>query len=387
MCCLITPPIPIASEETLTKTPRVTYTLLGVNAVVWVVITQFTILSTFYPGRFPTLESVVPWIGHIPNEQRFWTWITYAFVHDGILHILGNLLFLWLFGSYLEERLGSFWFLLFFLLGSAAGCAGHDFHLSLGEDYRAKDIALVGASGGVSAILGAFLALLPMLRYRFIIIYGAIIYWRKEIFTMPASVYIPIFFILDDIIRLRFASSSNVSHATHVSGFIFGLLVGLVIRYTPKTQRRIRRERKTKADEKQKLADSVYESFEKALSDGNGELALSLVREAEKRGHPLALSYEDKLRMCEQLVERGECFVPKKVYRQLLQGDLNDDQRIEVGLRLSRILLTFDKDREGCKDLVRKLYRRYREHPKVKEIEIVIEEVKEIERNLFKRPK
>jgi membrane associated rhomboid family serine protease len=333
------------------------------------------------------LETIVPWVGHTPGKQLPWTWFTYAFVHAGIIHLLGNLLFLWLFGSYLEERLGGFKFLLFFLLGSAAGCAGHDLYLKLTANYAAMGIVLGGASGGVSTILGAFLALLPMLRYRFVLFYGFLLYWRKESFTMPAAVCIPLFFILDELIRLRFGASTDVSRAAHVGGFFFGLLVGLVFRYAPKTQRRIRQEQKVKGDEKRKKADSVYESFQKALSEGSGELALSLVRDAEKRGHPLPLTYEDKLRMCGQLVERGEYFVPKKIYRQLLQGDLTDDRRIEVGLRLSRILLTFEKDLETCKDLLRKLYRRYGDHPRVKEIEIVIEEVKETERNLFKRPK
>ena len=387
MCCLITPPIPIASEEPLSKTPRVTYTLLGVNAVVWVVLTQLTILSTFFPGRFPTLETIVPWIGHTPSKQLPWTWITYAFVHAGIIHLLGNLLFLWLFGSYLEERLGGFKFLLFFLCGSAVGCAGHDLYLKLTANHAAMGVVLVGASGGVSAILGAFLALLPMLRYRFILLYGFLLYWRKEIFTMPAAVYIPLFFILDDLIRLRFGSASNVSHAAHVGGFFFGLAVGLVLRYLPKTRRRIQQEQSAQGEEKRRQADSVYDSFQKALSDGSGEVALSLVRTAEKRGHPLPLTYEDKLRMCGQLVERGEYFVPKNIYRQLLQGDLTDEQRIEVGLRLSRILLTFEKDLEKCKDLLRKLHRRYRGHPMAREILTEIEEVKETERNLFNRPK
>jgi hypothetical protein len=88
-----------------------------------------------------------------------------------------------------------------------------------------------------------------------------------------------------------------------------------------------------------------------------------------------------------QLVAQGEYSVPKRIYLQMLSGELGEETRLEVSLRLCRILITFERDLESSKELLRTLYRRYRENDRIGEINRMVEEVKQIEANMFKRPR
>lgn len=144
----------------------------------------------------------------------WWRWVSYAFIHADLLHILGNLLFLWVFGPTVEDRLGRIGYVAFVLCAAAAAGAGH---------IAASNSALViGASGVVSGVTGAFLILCPRANVRTFVFFILI-----GVFNIPALWYIA-FCIARDVIGIGHGSR-DVSYAAHLGGYAFGAAVALVL--------------------------------------------------------------------------------------------------------------------------------------------------------------
>jgi membrane associated rhomboid family serine protease len=148
------------------------------------------------------------------------------FLHGGWLHLLGNMLFLWIFGNNIEDRLGRIPFLAFYLLGGVAA--------SLAQVWidPASDVPLVGASGAIAATLGAYIVLYPRARILTLIFLG----FFYQLIEIPALIVLGFWFLLqlvDGVASLGAASAQGgVAFFAHVGGFVAGGLVGLLIRAT-----------------------------------------------------------------------------------------------------------------------------------------------------------
>jgi membrane associated rhomboid family serine protease len=146
------------------------------------------------------------------------TLITYQFLHAGWFHLLGNLAFLWVFADNVEDAYGSVTFSIFYLLcGVVAGLS----HALMGPSSAAP---LIGASGAVSGVLGAYLVLYPSARV-----------WILLFFRIPMK--IPAFIVLGgwialQLVSLRFLNESDQSVAiwAHIGGFVTGAAITLVLR-------------------------------------------------------------------------------------------------------------------------------------------------------------
>jgi len=140
------------------------------------------------------------------------------FLHGGWLHLLGNMLFLWVFGNNVEDRFGRLWYLLFYLLGGYV--AGYGFALANAHSTQ----PLIGASGAVSAVLGAYLVLYPRVRV-----------WSLVPILLFIPLRLPAWLVLGLWFVLQWAYSSGaavsdagaVAYLAHVLGFLFGMLVAL----------------------------------------------------------------------------------------------------------------------------------------------------------------
>jgi len=145
-------------------------------------------------------------------------WLASAFVsmflHGGWLHIAGNMLFLWVFGNNVEDRLGRVGFVLFYVVG---GLAAMLLHLAF---EPSSAIPTVGASGAIAAVLGAYLVLFPHARITTLVFFF-IITWIE----LPASVVLVAWFVfqvLSGVGRLASGLSGGVAYWAHVGGFAFG---------------------------------------------------------------------------------------------------------------------------------------------------------------------
>jgi len=158
------------------------------------------------PGLEPTPISV------------YITLITSMFMHGGIAHIFGNMLFLMIFGDNIENRLGHFRYLIFYLVCGIIASLAHVFvSVSMGSSTL---IPSLGASGAISGVLGGYLLLFPKRRVRVVMFY--------QIMVVPAIVAIGIWFafqLINGIGILGSSQGGGVAYGAHIGGFIAGFFL------------------------------------------------------------------------------------------------------------------------------------------------------------------
>ncbi|MGH9135870.1 MAG: rhomboid family intramembrane serine protease [Acidimicrobiales bacterium] len=154
-----------------------------------------------------------------PDKQIFLAVLFSMFLHGGLLHIAGNMLFLWIFGNNVEDRLGHVAYLVFYLAGGLAAAFAH-----VAVD-PSSTIPVVGASGAIAAVMGAYLVWYPNAPIRTIIVFFFILFTEIRAWMLLTGWFVLQFFTSPD---------AGVAWVAHVGGFAFGVLVGLALR--PKGQ-------------------------------------------------------------------------------------------------------------------------------------------------------
>jgi len=154
-------------------------------------------------------------LGYPTGTGLSWRLFTSAFVHDGWLHLIGNMLFLWLAGAALEDRWGRLRFAAFYLAGAAAATLCFD------ALHSGPDTILVGASGAISALMGAFLVFFARMR-----IYFAYWFWASVgTFELAAYIALPLW-LAEQLLSAQLDGASGVSgvaFTAHIGGFLFGV--------------------------------------------------------------------------------------------------------------------------------------------------------------------
>jgi membrane associated rhomboid family serine protease len=223
--------IPLRDRNPTARTPVVTLSLIAACFVVfglelWISLTSGDdALSRFFLewGAVPS-RITAALDAHAYLSQAVLGTVTSQFLHGGWLHILGNMLFLWIFGNNVEDRLGRIGFLAFYLLGGIAAA------LTQVWIDPTSDAPLVGASGAIAAVLGVYLVLWPGARILSLVFLG-IFYQLLEI---PALVVLGYWFVLQLISGFGAfgadTADSGVAFFAHIGGFVAGALVGVVVR-------------------------------------------------------------------------------------------------------------------------------------------------------------
>jgi membrane associated rhomboid family serine protease len=188
------------------------YALIIINAAIF-------LLS--YNFKLQALQNWASVYMLTPSYPFIWQFITYAFLHGSIMHILGNMFFLYLFGNNVNDRLGHLGYLCFYLAGGVFSALGHILAASLFGAGMATPV--LGASGAIAAVIGAYLVLFPQTLI-------TIVYWLFFIGTLevPAIYLIIIKMIFIDNVISR--SAQNVAYDAHLSGYAFGILAILLLR-------------------------------------------------------------------------------------------------------------------------------------------------------------
>jgi membrane associated rhomboid family serine protease len=206
---------PLRDENPTHGTPVVTVTLIIVNVLVF-----FYQLSLGPAG----IEPFVLRFGAIPAEvvsganldvslglHPYLSVVSSMFLHGGFGHLLGNMWFLWIFGDNIEDFLGHLGFLAFYL---ATGVAATLAHVLTSAD---STIPLVGASGAISGILGAYIVLHPHIRVKTLIVLG--FFWN--VVYVPALFFLGLWFLMQ--ILGGFQPGGQVAYGAHVGGFLAGI--------------------------------------------------------------------------------------------------------------------------------------------------------------------
>ncbi|MFO0725927.1 MAG: rhomboid family intramembrane serine protease [Myxococcota bacterium] len=160
-------------------------------------------------------------LGYRPGIDSIWAMLTSMFTHGGFMHLIGNMLFLYLVGTSIEDRWGRLRFLLFYLVGGLVAVATYA-GLHWGESAR-----YVGASGAIAAGMGAFTLLFATTKIRF---FYSIFLLRMGTFAAPAWLVLPLWFLQQVLESTAEASGGGVAYSAHVGGFAFGAVAALAIR-------------------------------------------------------------------------------------------------------------------------------------------------------------
>jgi membrane associated rhomboid family serine protease len=226
--------IPIHDDNPTTRAPIVTILLIAASIVAFgwfqgldAIEREWALLSL---GGVPAVITGQTTLGasYIPDLPPQASLVTLMFLHAGWLHLGFNMLFLWIFGNNVEDRLGHVRFLILYL---GAGLAGSLVHVALDPS---STVPIIGASGAVSGALGAYLLLYPFARVRMIV--PPFIF---RTFQVPAWVFLIIWFVLQGVaaagdIAIDSVTTGEpqggVAHPVHVAGFIAGAVLLLILR-------------------------------------------------------------------------------------------------------------------------------------------------------------
>ena len=148
-----------------------------------------------------------------PGKHVYLALVVSMFLHGGLAHLAGNMLFLWIFGNNIEDRLGRLRFLVFYAAGGLVATAAH----VVAE--RSSTVPVVGASGAIAAVMGAYLVLYPK---------APVLTLIPPVFLVPISArwFLGAWFVLQFVAN----RSSDVAWVAHVGGFVFGCVVALALR-------------------------------------------------------------------------------------------------------------------------------------------------------------
>ena len=191
---------PIRSDRPLRSTPWVNYSLITANVGIFAFLPQTARHN---------------WV-LLPADPQLYQFITYQFLHAGWDHIIGNMVFLFVFGNSVEDRLGKLAYLAFYLGGGVIAGLGH---------FVFSASPVVGASGSVSAVTGAFLAMFPLTNI-------TIVYWFYVVGAFEVSSIVLILFQIGKDIIMQFVGRSGVAYMAHLAGYLYGFFIGMGLLWT-----------------------------------------------------------------------------------------------------------------------------------------------------------
>lgn len=219
--------LPIRTSIWPRRTPYANYVLICLNIVIF-------LLSYSFDRSYPySINGQVVWVGgHIlplpirpwamdwillPGYWHYWQFLSYAFLHGGIVHIVGNMFFLYLFGNNINDKLGNVRYVIFYLSGAIVSGLGYAL---LNPNSLAPTL---GASGAISAMIGAYMVLFPQTQV-------TVLYWIIFFigtFEIPALYFIGFKLILYDNLISRI--TPGVAYGAHLAGYAYGIALMLFL--------------------------------------------------------------------------------------------------------------------------------------------------------------
>ncbi|MCK4999764.1 MAG: rhomboid family intramembrane serine protease, partial [Anaerohalosphaera sp.] len=210
--------LPLYTSIRPRRTPYANYILIALNVLIFLLTyAPHPALDAFgRPIMSQAPEPLRPWADLfmlVSLKPQIWQFVTYAFLHGGWMHLLGNMYFLYFFGNNVNDKLGNVGYLCFYLAGAVFSGLGH----SIISDHN-----VLGASGAVAAVTGGYMVLFP----RSLI---TIIYW----FIIIGTIEIPAFFfigfkliVIDNMIN---RNTPSIAYGAHIAGYAAGIIIAMLL--------------------------------------------------------------------------------------------------------------------------------------------------------------
>ena len=213
----VAPMFPIRDHNPSGRTPYVTYALMvaniGIFVAYWPLFSDARALNQFY-YQYAMIPALVTEHGAVE------TMFSSMFLHGGVMHLAGNMLFLWIFGDNMEDKMGHIGYLLFYLVCGIGAAAAH----VAAAPY--SPIPTVGASGAIAGVMGGYLLLFPKARVDILIILIILI----RIITIPAWIMLALWFGLQIFGGAGMdANEGGVAYWAHAGGFVIGAVLTLPV--------------------------------------------------------------------------------------------------------------------------------------------------------------
>jgi membrane associated rhomboid family serine protease len=214
--------IPLRDVIPSRTTPAVTYALIALNSAAFLYQLSLGEAVNAFTFRW----------GLVPADFSWFTLVSSMFLHGGFLHFGGNMLYLWIFGDNVEDRMGGGRFAAFYLLCGAAAALAQTF------TNPGSLIPMVGASGAIAGVMGAYFVLYPHSR----IVTLVPIFFFLQIIEIPALFFLGIWFLMQFVsgigsIATTTAEAGGIAFWAHVAGFMAGL--GLVLLFRKPERQRV----------------------------------------------------------------------------------------------------------------------------------------------------
>ena len=208
--------IPIRDENPLRGTPYVTLGIIALNVLVYlyqlVLPAQREMIFTYQYGVVPALlTGSVPVPELLARLPQPLTLVTSIFLHGGFFHLAGNMLYLWIFGNNIEDRLGPVRFVAFYLLGGVLASMAHVLV------DPASQLPMIGASGAIAAVLGAYFLLYPRANVVVLIWF----FFFIQLVRVPAVIVLGVWFLF----QVLGSGGPGVAWMAHIGGFVVGLVL------------------------------------------------------------------------------------------------------------------------------------------------------------------
>ena len=207
--------LPLRDENPTRRVPVVTIIIIALNCLIFL----FQVLSpqgldyyTLKMGAIPYEITHFKTLDHGSRVSPFLSLVTAMFLHGGLFHLLGNMLYLWIFGNNVEDFLGSFRFAVFYILsGLGASLA----HIIFNPNSQ---VPMIGASGAIAGVLGAYFILYPGARVSTLLFLFIII----RVVSIPAAYVLGFWFLMQ---VLNVGLGGGVTWFAHIGGFLIGILL------------------------------------------------------------------------------------------------------------------------------------------------------------------
>jgi membrane associated rhomboid family serine protease len=205
---------PVSDVIPSRTTPFVTIALITANAAAFV-----------YEVRLgDELEPFVRAFGFVPAVPAWPSLVTSMFLHQGWMHFLGNMLYLWIFGDNVEDRLGHARYLMFYLACGALAALGQM------VAHPGSRLPMIGASGAIAGVMGAYFVFYPQSR----VLTAVFLLFFLDLIEIPAIFFLGIWFVMQLFSGVGSlgadAADGGIAFWAHIAGFAAGALVGLAVR-------------------------------------------------------------------------------------------------------------------------------------------------------------
>lgn len=223
--------IPIRDRNPSGTFPIVTVSIIFINVVVFLIQLSAGPRLDAILFQFGIVPIKVVYSADIPAStfvNTYFPFLSYMFLHGGFVHLIGNMWYLWIFGDNIEDTLGRFKFILFYLLCGIGSAMVHIYFNSQ------SGIPCVGASGAIAGVLGAYMVTFP--RARVLVVIPLFIIW--EIMELPAIFVLGFWFLIQffsGAAAISKVQGGGVAWWAHIGGFVLGIIL---IKIFPKSRYR-----------------------------------------------------------------------------------------------------------------------------------------------------